>query len=113
VRLVPEKLPITRRALGVLVDRHNDCLDVVIAPPFMHPDHSDFGQGFEEGRLVFLIAERDRPGLVFQPVNTLPAPPRRYSETPTHPMTGSRFRAFRTDTGLNMHFAWGRDPATH
>jgi hypothetical protein len=43
VRLIPKELPIARRGFGVLVDRQQDCPDVVITPAFMHPNLAGFG----------------------------------------------------------------------
>jgi hypothetical protein len=48
VRLIPEELAISRRSLGVLIDRHHDRLNMVVAPSFMHTDPSDFRQGFKK-----------------------------------------------------------------
>ena len=45
VGAVPKEFPIAQRRLGVLVDRDHDCLDVVIAPPFMHGDAPDLSEG--------------------------------------------------------------------
>jgi hypothetical protein len=52
VRLIPEKLPITCCHLGVLVDGHQDCADVVIAPAFMHPNFTDLSERIEKRRVV-------------------------------------------------------------
>jgi hypothetical protein len=41
IRLIPKELPISRSGFGILVDRHQDCADVVIAPPLMHPNSAD------------------------------------------------------------------------
>lgn len=57
VRLVPEELAIASRRFGVLVDCHQDRLNVVIAPPLLHPYPSDFGQGLDERGMLRLIAE--------------------------------------------------------
>jgi hypothetical protein len=46
VRLIPEELAVARCCFRVLVDRHQDRSDMVIAPAFMHPDAPNFGQGF-------------------------------------------------------------------
>jgi hypothetical protein len=34
MRLVQEELPVAERRFGVLINSHDDCLDVVVAPTF-------------------------------------------------------------------------------
>src|SRR5437868_7705979 len=56
VRLVPEELAIARGGLGVLVDRQQDGLDVVIAPAFMDADAAHLGQRLDERRMIVAVA---------------------------------------------------------
>src|ERR1700694_1249956 len=73
VRLIPEELPIARSGLGVLVNRHQDCADVVIAPPLMHSYSTDLRQGFEESRVVLGVRVAPFQGLNHcRPPRTLP-----------------------------------------
>lgn len=57
VRLVPEELAVARRRFRILVDRQQNGLDVMIAPPFMHPDPPDLCQRLDERRMLGRVAE--------------------------------------------------------
>ena len=49
---VLEILPVARGGFGVLVDRHDDCLDMKVAPPFPDRDVAGLCQRIEEGRII-------------------------------------------------------------
>jgi hypothetical protein len=53
MRPVLEILAVTGGGFGILVDRYDDCLNVVVAPPFSNGDITGLSQSIEEGRIIF------------------------------------------------------------
>jgi hypothetical protein len=51
MRPVLEILAVTGGGFGILVDRYDDCLNVVVAPPFSNGDITGLSQSIEEGRI--------------------------------------------------------------
>jgi hypothetical protein len=55
VRRVLKILPVTRGSFGILVDRHNDRLDMLVAPSFPYSDVPALRQCIKEGRVIFSV----------------------------------------------------------
>src|SRR5438477_4845846 len=55
IRFVQKELAIAERLLRILVDRNNDRLNVLVAPPFPRGTHSYFSQGSDPWRVVGFV----------------------------------------------------------
>jgi hypothetical protein len=66
IRLIQKELPVSQGRFRILIDRHDDCLDVGVAPTFARRPVSNLGQGFHPWRVVHVVpferfSNRERP----------------------------------------------------
>jgi hypothetical protein len=69
---VQEIIPIAQGAFGVLINRDDDCLDMVIMPAFTGRQTPDFGQGFNPWRIAVFVAFDFRHQAQLRPPRTFP-----------------------------------------
>lgn|SRR5882724_37824 len=74
IGLVQKELSVAQGCFRILIDRHNDCLDVLVAPTFRRRPESNLGQGLNPGGMLFFVAvPLGRFGHHERPPKTLPS----------------------------------------
>jgi hypothetical protein len=72
MRLVQKELPVSQGCFRILINCDDDCLDVLVTPPFARCPESNLGQGFNPWRMtLFVIVPFERFSHHERPPKTL------------------------------------------